>query len=408
MMKINKRALWILISFAVALGMWCAVMDVRNPEQEYQYKGIVVQLEDKALGPDLAGLTILQGEGQSISVTVRGRRNDLIALDSSDIVATASLAGLTQAGDYFVAVSVQLPDSDSIVTQLSTKKIPVKLEKMATVTIPIRVENHLQTQDGYVAATPVLSSQSVTVTGPEAEVNYLSYALVVLEGDGFSSSVELDAPLQLYNQNHEQVKNQYITTDIQTVHVQLPVLTVKTVPLVTQTTGELPQDLYLGELAMAVTEVQIYGDAAALAAVDDLKLSPIDLSAITGSTLATCSIELPSGISLVGSSNTVSVSVMVDQFTTMQVELTSFDFVNVPQGYEAAADLSSLDVTVRLPTTMAAKLYATTLAGELDLSGWEEGQLKGDALLRITGEDLPEAVTLAEDYTVSVTLHEVS
>lgn len=408
MMKINKRALWILISFAIALGMWCAVMDVRNPEQEYQYKSIVVQLEDEELGPDLAGLTVLQGEGQVINVTVRGRRNDLILLDSSEIVATASLAGLTQAGDYYVAVSVQLPNSDSIVSGLSTKKIPVKLEKMTTVSIPIRVLNRIQTQSGYVAGTPALSSQSVTVTGPEAEVNYLSYAQVVLEGDGFTSAMETDAQLQLYNQNDEQVKNQYITTDIQTVHVQVPVYAVKTVPLVTQTTGELSEDLYLTELAMGATEVQIYGSTAALDAVDELKLSPVDLSAITGSSLVTCSVELPSGVSLTGSSNTVSVSVMVDRYMTVQVTVAAFDFVNVPQGYEAETDLTSLDVTVRVPTLMAAKLYATTLVGELDLSGWEEGQTQGEAPLQITGEDLPDAVALAENYTASITLTEAS
>ena len=125
------------------------------------------------------------------------------------------------------------------IASVSPEEVTVEYDRSREVTFPI--ENHIQysSADGYYAGTPVLSADNVTISGPESAVNRISHVAVSYNVENaLRQDASFTCPIRLYDQNNQEITDtsgMYLTMNVDTIDVTIPVTPVKTVSLTAST-----------------------------------------------------------------------------------------------------------------------------------------------------------------------------
>jgi len=398
--RLRRDYLLIIVSFFIAVILWSVVQDSKNPEMEVDLKGVPVSLTDNATGPSAAGLTVLRGEGQTISVRVRAKRNVLLDIKPSNVLATINLSGITRAGEYDLPVDIELLADGVSLVDVNPNRLPVKIDKMLTVEVPVKAVLDGEAARGYYAVEPVPEPAVVSVTGPAAEINYIEYALAEVRQDNFSGSFSSKANIVLYNKDGEETKSQYITCDTQSVDVAVTVYGTKTVPLRVITSGDVPDGYYYVGSSLSQDSVTIAGNNAALSQIGYINVEMVDLRGLTETTVMERNIVIPSGIINVSGSSKCSVEVEVEPYINSAVEIDGFEAVNIPDGVEIRYAYEPISVSVYGPKSVVEQMTNDDIVAVADMSALAD---MNDGRIEIGDYELDLEISVADNPLVTVT-----
>ena len=148
----------ILLSVLLAFVLWFYVQDAESPDREETYTDIPVKIVGLA-----EDLEVTDGDDQTVTVKLRGKRSDLNRVKKSEIEASLDLSTHTEMGIVFeVDVSVLLPKGTEVV-EISPARIPVELNRTVSKTIPVEVElgEYTVEADTEITATPAVTEITV-------------------------------------------------------------------------------------------------------------------------------------------------------------------------------------------------------------------------------------------------------
>ena len=94
----KKKLLAVLLSAAVAFGLWVYVITVVNPESEKTYYDIPVVLQNKDILTE-RGLMIVS-EVPTVTLVLKSERTILNALNESNINVIANVANIEKPGNH--------------------------------------------------------------------------------------------------------------------------------------------------------------------------------------------------------------------------------------------------------------------------------------------------------------------
>ncbi len=359
----KHKILSFLLALLVSVGLWVYAVTVVNPDDSKTISDIKVSFVGLS---ELSSknLILTGGKNQRITVEVSGRRSDLKELNNTSLEVVADLSNIDAAGNYEVSWTLDPPSTvasgDISVVTSSANRVQVSVsEYMERPSIPVTVENDVTPAEGYLCDAAVLSTESLSVSGPAEEVSKIAKAVVKVAQDDATQTVVQEVDCIFLDQDGQELTlSEYVTVSSPTVRVSVPVLAYKQVTLKCEVIaggGATEQDV---EIDIQPKSIVVTGTPEALKnQPDEVIIRTLDLAQIVQNEEWSVTPELSSGVTIRASSTNVRVSLSFKGLSTRTFTISCADIVRLDNRSDRAFGEENVTITVRGPT---AAVYALT------------------------------------------------
>ncbi len=190
-----------------------------------------------------------------------------------------------QAIGYGEGVDIKINPSNAIVT----------LKKKTTSQFPISYDfiNADKLEDKYILSNPIFEKNKVNIRASQDVLDSIAFVKALIDVNGISGDFSKEAVLVAYNKKGEPVNADIVPNKVNvSVSVSSPN---KTVPVVMNITGELPNNLAIDSVYMDHQTVTIYAPESELANINYVTVN-IDASTLSKDTKMTQPISLPNNV----------------------------------------------------------------------------------------------------------------
>ena len=226
----------ILLSVAIALGLWMYVITSVSPGSEDTFYNIPVVLDGEALLAE-RNLMITGTSGNSATLKLSGNRTDLYKVNRENITLKANLAAIAEEGTHSIAYSISYPgdvaqNALEVLSQ-SPKYIYVTVEKRVTKEVPVEVKWIGSTPDGFMSdrENKVLDYASITISGPASAADLIEKAVIEVDLTEQRESISQSYRYTLCDAEGNPVDAEAITTSVEEVRLDVKIQRVKEVQL---------------------------------------------------------------------------------------------------------------------------------------------------------------------------------
>ena len=204
--------------------------------------------------------------------------------------------------------------------------------------------------------------------------------LVSLNRDNLAETFTGDMPFTLVDASGNVLEGLNVETNVSTVHVTLPVITLKTVPLTVDiipgggATAENVELLFLPEKTAEKT-ITVSGSDADLEGLTEIYLGSIDLQKIFSSGAPQefhFPVVLDPALTNVSGETSVTVSVEIKGLATRTIEVDNIKLINAPEGYTAESVTQTRQVQIRGTQEAVDAVIPAQLRIVADLTGIQE------------------------------------
>ena len=236
----------------------------------------------------------LLGLPKSMDVSLIGTTSNVISASNKQGRVIADLSGYTE-GTHTVTLKTD-GYGTNVESIPSDKEVTITLKKKTTRSFPIEYDFiNLYKLDGmFVLEEPTFDMSSVMVRGSQDTLDTIAFVKVLIDVQGKEEDFTQDAPLIAYDTTGKPVDADIIPSTIKTsVTIKTPS---NTVPIVLETSGDLPDGLAIETITMDHTTIQLYASEAILSEVEFIPIK-LDLSTISENSEIFVPIILPNGVS---------------------------------------------------------------------------------------------------------------
>ncbi len=399
----------ILLSVAIAFGLWVYVITSVSPGSEETYYNIPVVLEADAVLAE-RNLMITETSSIDVALTLSGNRSDLYKVNSGNITLKANLSSILEEGTHAITYSIAYPgdvsNSAFEVLAQNPKYIYVTVEKRVTKEVPVEVKWIGSTPEEFMSdrENRVLDYTYITISGPASVADLIEKAVVEVDLTEQRESISQNYRYTLCDKDDNPVDAEQITTNVEEVHLDVKIQRVKEVELRLDVT-------YGGGATEANTTITIEpatirlsgGEAVMEELGDAIILDKINLAEILRAEDRTYTINLPEGVTNLTGVTEAKVSISFTGLATKEFVIDRIQMVNIPEGMEAELITERLTVVVRGPALQISTITEEDISVVVDLTGAEADTATFKATVVFTEEF--EAVGAVGPYSVSATVN---
>ncbi|MBQ7460000.1 MAG: hypothetical protein IJS72_01380 [Oscillospiraceae bacterium] len=340
----KSRALYLIISIVASIAIWSYITLVENPEVEQNVAGIPISFigEDTLSSNDLM---LVHVNTNSLTINFSGKWNAITRLSKENVSATVDLSEIVtkhaaSPGTYQLSYTLEYGNnlfSSGGVTAKSANynSVTVTVEKSITRTIQVKGTYDVSLPESFKARSLEYSTQSITVSGPQAIVESISYASVYFQRDEVTSTVVEECEVLLINHDGEEVPMEGITLSQNTVTVTLPVVMEKQLPLDVEKIYGKSNSSENTTITIEPQTVTVYGDAEVLANKEVIMLGTVNTTKLGLGGTQTFGIIPPEGCSIVSGITTATVTWEVIGLETRSFAPSNTNIVDITEGYKA-------------------------------------------------------------------------
>lgn len=323
----NKNFTMKIIAAFFAFIMWTYVMSEVNPSIVKQIPNVKVDiLNEESL--ERNNLTLMDISDDTITVEVRGRRNDVINIKPSDITAKIDLKGYR---DGINKIPVKISDLyNAEIVDSSPKLLTVNIDKLVEKQMPISVELVGEPISGYAAGETDISPSEVLVKGPRSIVNNVDKVKATVNIDGIKNDIKITVPMKLLNNDEEEISR--LEKDPNTVNVEVSILKLKKVEIEPVIKGNPLVNYEITDIEINPKTITIKGREDIIKDIDKIKTKPIDISYESDDLDKEVELELPEGVYIVGDNNPkISVNISKNQEDTFEFDKDEINIKNLDE-----------------------------------------------------------------------------
>ena len=392
-------------AFFAALLLWIIVVNVDDPSQSKTFTTNVQMLNEEVLLDQGKYYTIPEN-GNTVSFRVTAKRSIMERLSPSDFTATADFNNLENDSRIPVEI-VANRYSASVGISSNQKYIYLEIGEEMEQKFVISGEYSGNPADGFAVGEISVKPNVMTISGPAELVAAIDRVEAVCDVSGMNTDITESVVPTLLNAAGDVVDSTKLTLSETTVDVTVQMLSVKTVGVDIDTTGELPGGLTLQSVTVNPDKIDIMGSPEVINGVTALLIPAdvIDLSTVTASvdTVVDIRTYLPDGVSLVNSADAqISVSISLDEVAekTLSVPTANLTIQNLDPEY--TAEFMNSNIVVKLTGTQSQldSISATEVAGFVDASGLSEGRHTVSVTLNLDEGITSSAVTTQIEISV--------
>lgn len=390
----NNRFLQV-FSLIVAALAWLIVAMTQSYTAPKTIYNVPVTIDPQSAALSDIGLHAIDLTQQYVDVKVEGVRSVVGQLAPEDFSLSAKLTGITEIGTYDLAVvsSNQSPNPNYTIKSFSPSTVKVSFDRIETKTFRINeAVNGLGIASGFTEKNTSVTPNTVTITGPSAEVAKIDKCAITAELENLLDKTYAGTfPIILYDVNGDEIdpEKSYLSMDAAEAQLMIQVLKVTNLPLevgFTNIPKGFPEEELLERVMFSQIDVTIAGPTDLIDRTTEIQLGYIDLKGVS---LDTMDIEFPVPLpppsdQFMRLDNVTSVVVSID---SSGLESTSFNIsdpqmINVPAGFDVVP--------------LAKNMYNVEFVGEKEIL---ESMTSDDIVMEI---DLSEREVTPGSYQIPV------
>lgn len=406
----NNKYVRILLSFAIAFGLWLYVISVEVPEDEFTFNDISVTFSNENTMMEERNLMVVSESVPTIDLTLKGSRTELNKLSSSNITAVVNLSQVLEAGKHRLNFNISYPPEVSgnsfEVVSYSPSSITLDIEKRMTKQVPVVVNSVGTVPEGYFADTEAveLDIPTVEIKGPSSVVEQITKALIEVDLTDRTETVVDSFRYTLCDDDNQPVDAQMVTTDAGEISVKLKIQTMKEVKLVVHVTDGGGATEKTSSITVDPGYIMVSGSDAVLADMDEIVLDTLDLSAILEDYEQVYKIPLDDNVVNRSGIEEAKVTIRFPDLAKKTLEITNFEMVNLPENYEAELLTKVLSITVRGPKAQVQAITPENITAVIDLANPQIGSTNFTVQIQLDADYAD--VGAVNTYSVSVTVRE--
>lgn len=373
-----------ILSTLAAVVCWFFIIAVTSDERTVEIYNVPVAIDVSSGVLNSLGLNVIEGEGEKVTVLVQGKSIVVGGLTAQDIPLRADLSGISgPARGRELQIRADVNSSDYKILSITPPTIRVTFDRLMDKEIPITLDaNGISVpEEGYMLGDVAISPNTVTVIGPEVELNRIARAVVRTNlREPLTQSQIIASGVELYDEEGNLItptSQNHISTSVSTVDISIPVRRIVELPLKVGFIN-VPENFPLEDMKYTISNESII-----VAAPEDsirnyyeLVVGHIDFSQLdlTENDTLMFDVRLPSGFINIENIENVLVSFDSRNIGTKSFNLrpSNFSVTNIPPAYEVQVLTNALN-NVKMVGSQAAinRLLASRIVVEIDLSDSE-------------------------------------
>lgn len=370
--------LWLkIVSVVVAFLFWLVIINITDPTTSKTFTDIPVQILNENVITSANQVYEIE-DGDTVHVTVKGKRSFVETLTENDFTATADLSELSKVNAVSIDVRLNKESPSSVDVDWNNAVLKVNLEKRVTKKFKVEVAYEGDLSENYVLGEMVAKPNIVEVSCGESKFKKIDHVGVVVSLNGESEDFESEYSPILYDANGDALDDTNVTFSNDAIRVSTEVLETKEIPVYVTTTGTPAEGYRLVQTDYKPESVRVSGTKEALSKEVSIKI-PIHIDGekkdIEKEIMLTD--YLPAGLTLVGDTETVSVRCDIEKDGQRVLSLTSADIAvrNLPQNYTMNFEPESEKYSVELlgEDAVLADVNIADLGAYVDLTGLTDG-----------------------------------
>ncbi len=369
-------------SLVFATVLWGIVLTLQNPNRIKTLQNVPISFAGEAdlqardlvvRGNPLSGM-------EGITVKVSTPITNYADLSVDHISASVSLNNVKSAGIWELPVNATVSArlSDTRVESVNPEKITVEVDVLATKTVPVEAYYEGTLPNGYWGAPAELSMSYVDIRGPKQDMEHVTRAICKIQMTDRKQSYNDAVTVTLLDENGNEMDSSLFLGSLPAVTVKMTVYPMKRVPV--NVTGSLlgadnlPANYELYAATATPATLDIVGEASALEGINSLVLTGLDVAGQKESMHETLTVQVPEGVTLLGSNGEVEV------FVDIREKTSSKRFESVPivckslgKGLKATVSSENTDIDVSGRISLVDLLERNDVEAFVDLKGLKEG-----------------------------------
>jgi YbbR domain-containing protein len=406
-------------SFLFAVALWIIVTNINDPVISLKVTDVPVTIKNANLITDQGQIyEVLDGTDVVDVVTISAPRSIIDSLNESNVVAVADMNDLTSLNTISIKLSTNKYNDKLESIKGSIDSVKLNIEDEQTKSLPLRTNTTGEVGEGYLVGDVTTDQNLVRISGPQSVVSQVTKALVEVDVSGFTSTIDTDTDVHLYNEDGVEITSDSIKKSISKVRVNVDILEIKTVPLNFAVSGTVAKGYEMtGEMESSRHYVNIAGKSKTVQNINsiDIPESAIDVTGATDNVTAVIDVKnyLPDGVILSDEdfSGSVSVTVFIEQEVERKVSLDVEDIklTNVPDGYDAAITEpeDKYDIVLVGLASELDGIAVEEIIAEVDVTAWFDGEgieepERGNYWMPVAVQLPDETVTVKDEAEVHV------
>lgn len=353
----------VLLSLLIAFGLWLYVVTNVSQEADYTIYNVPVVMEGEALLNE-RNLMITSVSADDVDLTLSGNRSELAKVNNGNIVLKVNLTDINEPMEKKALLYTPVYPSDVASNSLKIENghpanIYVTVEARRNKEVPVEVVWIGSTPEGFMSdrENRVLDYAFVNVVGPASVADLIEKAVIEVDLSEQRESISQDYRYTLCDKEGNPVDAELITTNVESVHLDVKIHQVKEVKLVAEVIygGGATEKNTTVEIEPEV--IRIAGGGAVLEELgDSINLGKIDLRTIERSQELTIPFTLPEDITNLSNITEAKVNVRFSGLLVKEFEVENIEAVNVPEDLEADIMEKKLTVVLRGPAADLMKI----------------------------------------------------
>lgn len=184
--RIGNNLLLKIVSVVFAFLLWVFVINVDNPVIKKTFSDVPVDIINEQVLDDLNQIYKID-EGETVSFTVRGKKDIIDQLKKSDFQATADLSSMSDV--HAVPIKVEaLRYKEQLDIDTDNATVKITLEDLKSDQIPVTVKITGKPAKGYAVSDETATPNLVSVSGPKSVIAQIDEIVATVDVTGLKKT----------------------------------------------------------------------------------------------------------------------------------------------------------------------------------------------------------------------------
>ena len=375
----NNKTFLMIISIIGAIFIWATITLTVKTDSEKTMRNIPIDFSVQGTSVEALGLNVFEHSADTINLKLSGSRNSINLISKEDITVNMLLGKVVGPGKYTIQLNISLKEGvgDAKVVDYTPKSIQVSFDRLATKTLTVDTDiSDFSALDGYMLDKGYPATPEVNISGPESIIKTINTCVantsnVKIKDKLLNKTITVPVPLMLYNENGAEVADENITLDKETVDVSIPVLKIKTLPIVAHFINQ-PSNFAEKEFSYSLStkKISIAGPEETIDAMSQVDIRYVDLKTVKAGDVVSLNVELPSGFINVDNITSVDVTIPSKKMNEKTFNITNFKVVGTPDDKNVNVITKRLNnVKIIGEESIISSLAASDIVAEVNLTG---------------------------------------
>lgn len=392
-----------LLSIIVGFIIWLVIVNITDPTISRHFNDIPVEILNENVITNSNQVYEVKS-GDTVDVTVKGKRSFVEELTEADFYASADLSKLSTVNTAGIQVKLNKAVKGNVELDWNNEVLSISLEQRDSQQFRVQITTEGELADSYVQGEITTQPNIIEVSGGKSKIKRIATISAMVELDGQSSDFETDVTPILYDIDGDVIDSTNVTFSKDTVHVKVRVVPTKSVPVYVEVKGKPAEGYRHIQTDYKPETVMVSGAKADLEKLKSITI-PLDIQGAKKDVEEEIDLTkyIDSSYKLLEEYSTISIRCVIEKNGKR-----TFSFVNSDINLKNLPDdlnFSYVDENERHSITITGgeddlqKVTLTSLGASIDVAGLGVGR----HVVEVTF-DLPENLKLKSKVRVEVLL----